>query len=158
MKIFEFGKKIAAAALALTMALSIAACGAKKVTTEEYDASINELMNGFMTQATELATSMQDASMDEDQMMQKSLEVMDGLKKVASDVAALEAPDAYKEAQEMFKSSSEQIGTAVDAIRAAVESEDDGKIMEAQASLMTALTAFQDAGVKYAELSTAAAK
>lgn len=126
-------------------------------TADGYNASLQTLMTDFMTRTTEMATALQDESITEDQAIEKSLELMDSLQKVISDVAALEAPAEYKEAQDMFKAASEQVDAALASYHTAIDSKDEAKLMAAQEEWMTALTAFQNAGVKYAELSTAAA-
>lgn len=126
-------------------------------TADGYNASLQTLMTDFMTRTTEMATALQDEAITEDQAIEKSLELMDSLQKVISDVAALEAPAEYKEAQDMFKAASEQVDAALASYHTAIDSKDEAKLMAAQEEWMTALTAFQNAGVKYAELSTAAA-
>lgn len=126
-------------------------------TADGYNASLQTLMTDFMTRTTEMATALQDEAITEDQAIEKSLELMDSLQKVISDVAALEAPAEYKEAQDMFKAASEQVDAALASYHTAIDGKDEAKLMAAQEEWMTALTAFQNAGVKYAELSTAAA-
>lgn len=126
-------------------------------TADGYNASLQTLMTDFMTRTTEMATALQDEAITEDQAIEKSLELMDSLQKVISDVAALEAPAEYKEAQDLFKTASEQVDAALASYHTAIDSKDEAKLMAAQEEWMTALTAFQNAGVKYAELSTAAA-
>lgn len=126
-------------------------------TADGYNASLQTLMTDFMTRTTEMATALQDEAITEDQAIEKSLELMDSLQKVISDVAALEAPAEYKEAQDMFKTASQQVDAALASYHDAIDSKDEAKLMAAQEEWMTALTAFQNAGVKYAELSTAAA-
>lgn len=127
-------------------------------TVDGYNASLQTLMTDFMTRTTEMATALQDETLTEDQILEKSVELMDSLQKVISDVAALEAPAEYKEAQDMFKAASEKVEAAAANFHTAIDSKDEAKLLAAQEEWTAALTSFQEAGVKYAELSTAAAQ
>lgn len=127
-------------------------------TADGYNASLQTLMTDFMTRTTEMATALQDETLTEDQILEKSVELMDSLQKVISDVAALEAPAEYKEAQDMFKAASEKVEAAAANFHTAIDSKDEAKLLAAQEEWTAALTSFQEAGVKYAELSTAAAQ
>lgn len=125
------------------------------LTVEGYDAKLEELMSGFTSEMATMATAMQENAEDPELVELKSLELMDSVNKVVSDIANLVPPEAYQEAHTMFEDASKKVDAATKGIHEVMGSDDEAKIAEAQSAWQEALIAFQNAGIKYTELVTA---
>lgn len=105
-------KKISIAAAALILSLSMVACGGNKVSVDDYKAKVTEIYQTIETESQTYASSLDPN--DIEGMVSTTKEFAEKMKPYYDQLAALEAPEEFKDEQAKIKAGAEASSEMLD--------------------------------------------